>query len=93
MGLEEITVTTVIKMNRNRQINLPSAFVALLNVGDDNYFKAEIRGNHIVLTPIDPIERVFSEADLDLVEAVYRKEKKLSRPVSPEWVKKTHSTP
>ena len=84
-------MTTVIKMNRNRQINLPSAFVALLNVGEDNYFKAEIRGNHIVLTPVDPIERVFSETDLDRIEAVYQKEKKFSKPVTPEWVKKTHA--
>ena len=85
-------MTTVLKMNRNRQINLPSAFVSLLNLGEDNYFKADIQGNHIVLTPIDPVERVFSEKDLDLVEEAYQREKESAKPVTPDWIKKTHKS-
>ncbi len=84
-------MTAIIKMNRNRQVNLPSAFVASLSLGEDNYLKAEIRGNHIILTPIDPVERVFSEKDLDLVEETYQREKKSARPVTREWIKKAHS--
>lgn len=83
-------MATVIKMNRNRQINLPAAFISLLNLGDDRYFKAEVRGNCIVLTPIDPVERVFNSEDLELVEETYQKEKHLAKPVNQEWLKKTH---
>lgn len=85
-------MTSIIKMNRNRQINLPSAFVASLSLGDGNYFKAEIKANHIILTPIDPIERVFSDKDLDLVEKTYQKEKHLSKPVTALWLKKLNQT-
>ncbi len=83
-------MTAILKMNRNRQVNLPSAFVAKLSLGEDNYFKAEIKGNHIILTPIDPVERVFSEEDLNLVEETYQREKGLAEPVTPAWIKKTH---
>ena len=83
-------MAAVIKMNRNRQINLPAAFVAMLNLGEDRYFKAELKGNKIILIPIDPIERVFSQEDLDLVETAYQKEKHLAKPVTSSWIKKTH---
>lgn len=83
-------MTTVIKMNRNRQLNLPSVFVSKLSLGEDRYFKAELRGNRIVLTPVDPIERVFSEEDLDRVERVYQRERHLAKPVSADWAKKIH---
>ena len=84
-------MATVIKMNRNRQINLPVAFVSLLNLSEDRYFKAEIKGNQIILTPIDPVERVFSQEDLNQVEETYQKEKHLAKPVTAEWIKKAHS--
>ena len=83
-------MTTMLKMNRNRQINLPAVFVSKLSLGEDRYFKAEIRGNHIVLTPVDAVERVFSEEDLDLIEETFQKEKGLAKPVTGEWVKKAH---
>ena len=83
-------MTTVIKMNRNRQINLPSSFVARLSLGEDRYFKAEVKENHIILTPIDPVERVFSKEDLDLIEETYQKEKHLAKPVTTEWIKRAH---
>ena len=83
-------MTAIIKMNRNRQVNLPSAFVSELSVGEDNYFKAEIKGNHIILTPIDPVERVFSEKDLDLIEDTFQREKATARPATGEWAKKAH---
>ena len=85
-------MTAILKMNRNRQVNLPSAFVALLNLGEDNYFKAEIKGNHIVLTPVDTVERVFSQNDLDLVEEVFQSEKSKVRPVTSDWIHKTHGS-
>lgn len=83
-------MTTILKMNRNRQINLPSAFVAKLSLGEDSYFKADLKGNHIVLTPIDPVERVFSKESIDLVEEVFKRERSSAKPVSSDWVKKIH---
>ena len=83
-------MANVIKMNRNRQINLPAAFISKLNLGEDRYFKAEVVGNRIVLTPIDPVERVFSEEDLDLMEELYQREKHTAKPVTEEWIKKLH---
>ncbi len=83
-------MATMLKMNRNRQINLPSSFISLLNLGEDRYFKAEIKGNHIVLTPIDPVERVFSNQDLHLIEDTYQQEKSSAKPVKSDWVKKAH---
>lgn len=83
-------MTTLLKMNRHRQINLPVSFLSVLDLGEDQYLKAEIRGNHIVLTPIDPVERVFSKEDLDLAEEVYQRERSQAKPVTLDWVKKTH---
>ena len=83
-------MTTVIKMNRNRQINIPSAFVARLSLGEDRYFKAEVAGNRIILTPVDPIERTFSEEDFNLMEKLYQKEKHTAKSVTKGWVKKFH---
>ncbi len=83
-------MTTVLKMNRNRQINIPSGFVSRMSLGEDKYFKAELHGNRIVLTPVDPVERVFSEEDLDLVESVYQREKHLAKPATLAWAKKVH---
>lgn len=83
-------MTTVLKMNRNRQINIPSAFIACLSLGEDRYFKAEIAGNRIILTPVDPVERPFSQEDLDLMEKLYQKEKHTAKPVTKEWIKKLH---
>ena len=81
---------TVIKMNRNRQINLPSAFLEQLSLGEDRYFKAEVAGNRIILTPIDPVERIFSEEHLNLVEETYQQEKNQAKPVTRDWIQKTH---
>ena len=81
-------MTTLLKMNRNRQINLPAAFVKMMNLGEDYYLKAEIHGNHIILTPVDPVERVFSSEDLDLVEETYQKEKHTAKPVTQAWIKR-----
>ena len=83
-------MTTILKMNRNRQINIPSAFVARLSLGEDRYFKAEVAGNRIILTPVDPIERTFSEEDFNLMEKLYQKEKHTAKPVTKGWVKKFH---
>lgn len=83
-------MATVIKMNRNRQINLPAAFVAKLSLGEDRYFKAEVAGNRIVLTPVDPVERTFSQEDLDLMEELYQREKHTAKPVTEDWIKKFH---
>lgn len=83
-------MTTVLKMNRNRQINLPAAFIAVLNLGEDRYLKAEVRGNRIILTPVDPVERVFSEEDLDRVEEIYHREKSKAKVVTSSWIKKAH---
>ena len=86
-------MTTVLKMNRNRQINLPSVFIAKLSLGEGRYFKAEVVGNRIVLTPIDPVERIFSKEDLDLAEDTYKREKPSAKPVTESWIKKTHGLP
>ena len=83
-------MTTMLKMNRNRLINLPSSFVAKLSLGE-GYFKADLEGNRIILTPIDAVERVFSQEDLGRVEEVYGHEKKSAKPVNPAWIKKAHS--
>lgn len=83
-------MNTLLKMNRHRQINLPAAFVAMLSLGEDHYLKAEIKGNHIVLTPVDPVERVFSGQDLELVEETYQNQKRQAKTATPEWIKRTH---
>ena len=83
-------MNTLLKMNRHRQINLPAAFVAMLSLGEDHYLKAEIKGNHIVLTPVDPVERVFSGPDMELVEETYQNQKRQAKAVTSEWIKRAH---
>lgn len=83
-------MTTILKMNRNRQINLPSIFIARLSLGEDRYFKAEVSENRIILTPVDPVERTFTEEDFELMEKLYQKEKHTAKPVTEKWIKKFH---
>ena len=83
-------MNTLLKMNRHRQVNLPAAFVGRLSLGEDHYLKAEIKGNHIILTPVDPVERVFSAQDLDLIEETYQRERRSAKLVTCEWIKTTH---
>ena len=83
-------MTTMLKMNRHRQINLPSAFVGQLSLGDGQYFRADLKGNQIVLTPVDTVDRVFTKEDLDLVEETYTREKKSAKQVTSAWIKKAH---
>ncbi len=83
-------MTKMLKMNRNRQINLPSAFVGQLSLGDGQYFRADLNGNQIILTPVDPVDRVFAKNDINLVEKTYAREKKSAKPVTPAWIKKAH---
>ena len=81
-------MTKMIKMNRNRQINLPSSFVGKLSLGEGHYFKADLKGNQIVLTPVDVVERSFSDEDLDLVEKAYQRERGKGEKVTREWIKR-----
>ena len=83
-------MTTVLKMNRHRQINLPSAFVGQLSLGDGQYFRADLQGNQIVLTPVDAVDRVFSKEDAQLVEETFTREKNSAKPVTHDWTKRTH---
>ena len=80
----------MLKMNRHRQLNLPSAFVGKLSLGDGQYFRADLKGNQIILTPVDTVDRVFTKEDVDFVEETYAREKKSAKRVTPAWVKKAH---
>ncbi len=83
-------MTKMLKMNRNRQINLPSAFVGRLSLSDGQYFRADLNGNQIILTPVDTVDRVFTKEDMDLVEKTYTRGKKSSKPVTSAWIKRAH---
>lgn len=70
----------VLKMTRRNDIHLPAKMVRILNLGVEKFFIAVVRGNSIVLTPVD-VEPRYSKEALKGLEKLAKKEKEQAIPI------------
>lgn len=70
----------ILKITSRNDIHLPSEMVRALNLGTEKFFIAILKGNSIVLTPVD-IEPRYSKDALDGLERLVKKEKERATPI------------
>lgn len=70
----------ILKMTGRNDIHLPTKMVGSLNLGDEKFFIAVVRGNSIILTPVD-VEPRYSKEALDGLERLVKKEKRIGTPI------------
>lgn len=70
----------VLKMTGRNDIHLPAKMVRMLNLGAEKFLVAVLRGNSIVLTPVD-VEPRYSKEALKGLEKLVKKEKGQAIPI------------
>ena len=68
-------MTVTLKINARNDLHLPSNVLRLLNLGEDRMVKAEIRGNILIIVPVD-IEPRYSSKELEGLDRIHEDEKK-----------------
>ncbi len=68
-------MTLTLKINARNDIHLPSEALRALNLGQDRLIKAEIKGNCLVLIPVD-LEPRYSHEELESLDKIHADEKK-----------------
>lgn len=68
-------MTLTLKINARNDLHLPAGVLRALNVGEDKVIKAELRGNCLVLVPVD-LEPRYSHAELEALDKIHADEKK-----------------
>lgn len=64
----------ILKMTGRNDVHLPAKLVRSLNLGEEKFFFAVVKGSSIILTPVD-IEPRYSKEALDGLERLVKKEK------------------
>ncbi len=68
-------MTLTLKINARNDIHLPAGVLRALNVGEDKVIKGELRGNCLVLIPVD-LEPRYSHEELEALDRLHQDEKK-----------------
>ena len=68
-------MTLTLKVNARNDLHLPAELLRLLNLGEDRMVKAEVKGNAVILVPVD-LEPRYSHEELEGLDQLHAKEKK-----------------
>ena len=68
-------MTLTLKINARNDILLPTEALRILNIGEDRIVKAEIKGNCLILIPVD-LEPRYSHEELEGLDKIHQDEKK-----------------
>ncbi len=68
-------MTITLKVNARNDIHLPAEILRTLNLGDDRIIKATLKGNTLVLVPVD-LEPRYSKEALEGLDRLHEDEKK-----------------
>ncbi len=68
-------MTLTLKVNARNDIHLPAELLRLLNLGEDKIVRAELKGNRLVLIPVDMDPR-YSHEELEGLDRLHQDEKK-----------------
>ena len=68
-------MTVTLKINARNDIHLPAEVLRSLNLGEHRIVKAEVRGNVLVIVPVD-LEARYSREELEGLDELHKNEKK-----------------
>ena len=68
-------MTTTLKVNARNDLHLPAELLRGLNLGEDRVVKAELKGNALILIPVD-LEPRYSTEELAGLDHLHEDEKK-----------------
>lgn len=68
-------MTITLKVNARNDLHLPAELLRHLNLGKDRIVKGEVRGNVLVLIPVD-LEPRYSTEELEGLDRLHEDEKK-----------------
>ncbi len=68
-------MTMTLRVNRRNDLHLPAEVLRRLNLGDDRVVKAELRGNTLVIIPVD-LEPRYSQEELAGLDRLHEDEKR-----------------
>lgn len=68
-------MAVTLRMNARNDIHLPSDLVRQLNMGAEKIVKAEIKGNALILVPVD-LEPRYSPEELEGLDRLHADQKK-----------------
>lgn len=68
-------MTYTVKINTRNDLHLPAEVLRRLNLGDDRIVKLEVRGNVLMIIPVD-LEPRYTQEELEGLERLHEDEKK-----------------
>lgn len=68
-------MTFTLKINARNDVHLPAEVLQTLNIGEDRIMKATLKGNALILVPVD-LEPRYSKGALEGLDRLHEKEKK-----------------
>jgi hypothetical protein len=68
-------MTLTLRVNARNDLHLPIELLRRLNLGEDRIIKAQLRGNTLILIPVD-LEPRYTPEELEGVDRLHKDEKK-----------------
>jgi AbrB family looped-hinge helix DNA binding protein len=78
-------------MTTKNQVTLPKKIVDALHLEKGAMFDIKINNNKIELTPVEVVERVYTDAEYARMEELFKKEKGQAKKVTKEYITKLKS--
>ena len=72
---ETFTMTLTLKVNARNDLHLPAELLRTLNLGEDRILRAAVKGNTLILFPVD-LEPRYSHEELEGLDRLHEDEKK-----------------
>lgn len=73
---------TLTKLKAKNQLTIPSEIVQKLRMRVNEFFAVELKGNHILLTPVD-IEPRYTEEDIVAIDRLVERQKGHGKSLKP----------
>ena len=71
----EEPVTITLKINARNDIHIPAEVLRRLNLGNHRIVKAEVKGNTLIIVPVD-LEPRYASEELEGLERLHQDQKK-----------------
>lgn len=68
-------MTLTLKVNARNDLHLPAELLRVINLGEHRILKAEVKGNAVILVPVD-LEPRYSPEELEGLDQLHEDEKK-----------------
>lgn len=68
-------MTHTLRINARNDIHLPAEMLRSFNLGKDRIVKAEVKGNTLIIVPVD-LEPRYSHEELEGLDRLHEEEKK-----------------